>query len=74
MNEILTVLRTLREEEGINKNIKNKIDVIINHLESDPVLGKDKALSEFEDMIDQNNIEPHIRTEIYSIVSMLESL
>ena len=47
MNEIITVLRALREEEG---------------------------LSEFEDMIDQNNIEPHIRTEMYSIVSMLESL
>ena len=74
MNEIITVLRALREEEGMNKNIKSKIDLIITHLQSDPVLGKDKALSEFEDMIDQNNIEPHIRTEIYSIVSMLESL
>jgi len=74
MNEIITTLRTLRAEEGMNKNIKNKIDIIIGHLESDPILGKDKALSEIEDLIDGNNIEAHIRTEIYSVVSMLESL
>ena len=74
MNEIITNLRTLREEEGVNKNIKSKIDTIIAHLQGDPVLGKDKALSEIEDLIDQNNIEAHIRTEIYSIISMLESL
>ena len=74
MNEIIANLRTLRNEEGVNKNIKSKIDIIIKHLESDPVMGKDKALSEFEDLIDENNIESHIRTEIYSIVSMLESL
>ena len=74
MDDIIEVLKEIREEQGLHKNLKMHIDAIISHLENDPELGKDKALTEIEEMIERNAMDPHIRQQIWSVVSMLESL
>ncbi len=72
--EVIDTLNELKDEQGINKNVKLYIDKIIAHLQSDPELGKDKALEEIEDLVAANNIDPHIRSQIWNVVSMIESL
>jgi len=74
MDNVIDMLKEIRDEQGLHKNLKTHIETIISHLENDPELGKDKALTEIEEMIDRNNMDPHIRQQIYSVVSMLESL
>lgn len=74
VDNIIEMLKEIREEQGLHKNLKLHIDSIISHLENDPELGKDKALAEIEEMVERNNIDPHIRQQMWSVVSMLESL
>ena len=74
MDNIIVALSELKEEPGMSKNVKTCVDRIIMHLRTDAELGKDKALAEIEEMISGNNIEQHIRTQIWNVVSMIESL
>jgi len=74
VEQIIYTLTELKEEPKINKTIKSHIDRVIGYLENDKGLGKDKAIAEIEDMVEKNNMEPHIRTQIWSVISMLESI
>jgi uncharacterized protein (UPF0147 family) len=73
-DNIIYSLEELKGEPGVNKSIKSYIDKIISHLQGDPELGKDKALEEIEEMVAGNNLDPHIRSEIWNVMSMIESL
>ena len=73
VTDVIRLLGELKKEQSMSKNIKERIDRIISHLEKDPELGKDKALTEIEELMENNNIEPYIRTQIWNIVSMIES-
>jgi uncharacterized protein (UPF0147 family) len=74
MQQVIETLEILKEEDGVNKSVRSHIESIISHLKGDTELGKDRAITEIEEMIEKNNMESHIRTEIYSVVSMLESM
>ena len=74
VDNVIGMLKEIRDEQGLHKNLKLHIDSIISNLENDPELGKDKALTEIEEMVEKNNMDPHIRQQIWSVVSMLESL
>lgn len=73
VTDAIKLLGELKKEQAISKNIKERIDRIISYLEKDPELGKDKALTEIEELMEGNNIEPYMRTQIWNIVSMIES-
>lgn len=74
VDNVIDMLKEIRDEQGLHKNLKLHIDSIISNLENDPELGKDKAITEIEEMVEKNNMDPHIRQQIWSVVSMLESL
>ena len=74
VDNVIGMLKEIRDEQGLHKNLKLHIDSIISNLENDPELGKDKAITEIEEMVEKNNMDPHIRQQIWSVVSMLESL
>jgi len=73
IQEIVFVLNELKEDSTINKNIKEKIEKIIAFLEEDENLGVDKALHEIEEIMENNNIPPYTRTQMWNVVSLLES-
>lgn len=73
IQEIIYVLNELREDTTINKNIKDKVEKIIAFLKEDENLGIDKALHEIEEMMENNNIPSYTRTQIWNVVSLLES-
>ena len=73
IKEIVSTLNELKEDSTVNKNIKERIEKIIAFLEEDENLGVDKALLEIEEMMENNNLPPYTRTQIWNIVSLLES-
>lgn len=72
VNEAISVLNELKCDPSVNKNIKGRIERIIACLENDIDLGKDKALVEIEEMMDANDMEPYLRTQIWNIISLIE--
>ena len=67
-------LTELREDPIVNKSIKNRISKIIDFIDDDQELGKDKALLEIEEMMAKDDVKPYLRTQIWNIISMIENL
>lgn len=73
IQEIIFTLNELKDDSTVSKNIKEKIERIISFLEHDEALGVDKAINEIEEMMETNNIPSYTRTQIWNVVSLLES-
>ena len=71
--EIVGALKELKADTSATKNVRERINRIITFLQNDPELGKDKAIVEIEEMLEGDNIEPYLRTQIWNVVSMIES-
>lgn len=76
MNNIKQHLTELIDDSSTPKNVKIKSEEVICILESegDTSINVSKALNILEELSDENNIESYIRTQIWHIVSMLESV
>ena len=75
-NETIESLQELENDPNIPKNIKIKIQSIINILKEDTELSikTNKALSELDEISSNPNLESYIRTQIWGIVSILEKI
>ena len=76
VTEITQALSTLKDDEGLPKNIKAKIDDIIVALTDDTDLSAKvgKSLHTLDEISEDLNIQPFIRTQIWNVSSMLEKL
>jgi uncharacterized protein (UPF0147 family) len=77
INHAIITLNELREESTTPKNIKEKLQNIIAILQSteDEVsIKKSKALEILDQISNENNIQPFLRTQIWNVVSILETL
>jgi len=77
MNNAISTLSELKEESSTPKNIKEKIQNVITILEGkeeEISIKKSKALDILEQISNENNIQPFLRTQIWNVVSILESL
>ena len=77
MSEFAAVIEALEElkvDTAVPKNVKTKIESTIYALQEEATvsLRASKALHELEDIADDNNMQPHIRTQIFNVVSLLE--
>ena len=74
--DVIEVMTDLMNDNTVPRNIKMKMDGIIKSLQDkqDKSLKINKALSVLEEISDDNNIQPYTRTQLWNIVSMLESL
>ena len=75
-DEIIQALTNLKEDEGVPKNVRSKIDTIISELqdESDLSLKVSKSLHNLDEISEDLNLPPFIRTQIWNVSSMLEKL
>jgi uncharacterized protein (UPF0147 family) len=73
-DEIIEFLAELKEDSSVNKTMRGLIDTVVGHLREGTDLGKDKALSEIEEMMNGNTIDPYLRGQIWNVLSMIESL
>ncbi len=75
-DEIIEALRTLKDDEGVPKNVRNKIDAIITDLKDDSELSNKigKSLHNLDEISEDLNLPSFIRTQIWNISSMFEKL
>jgi len=76
INEAVEALEELKNDSTVPKNIKNKIVEIISSLNDDKEtsIKINRALNELDEISDNNNIQPYTRTQIWNVVSILESM
>jgi uncharacterized protein (UPF0147 family) len=74
--DIIQALTNLKEDEGVPKNVRNKIDAIISDLKDDSDLSMKvgKSLHNLDEISEDLNLPPFIRTQIWNISSMFEKL
>lgn len=75
--DIVTNLSQIEEDQSVPKNIRTRIKNAVLALKDESIsLGtkKDKALQELDNLDDDPNIQTYTRTQIWNIVSLLESI
>ena len=74
INGVYDALHELQNDTTIPKNVKSKIEGIMLTLISDNELPikVNKALNDFDEIVNDINLKPYTRTQIWNIVSMLE--
>jgi uncharacterized protein (UPF0147 family) len=74
--EAMCALKELSEDSEIPKNIKLKIYEMIDVLKDDvdASLRIHKVLQKLEDVVEDKNLQPFSRTQIYNLISSLESV
>jgi len=76
IEEITSALENLKNDEGVPKNIKLRIENIIAALQENIEISSKvgKSLQILDEISDDMNIPPFIRTQIWNVSSMLEKL
>lgn len=76
MQAILDSLTALFEDPVVPRNVKLKIEAVIKILNEDAEtsIKVNKALHELDDIAGDSNMQVFTRTQLWNIVSMLESL
>jgi len=69
-------LNELKEDAMTPKSLKDKLDEIIEILKNkdEDTIKINKALDILDEVSSENNVQPYIRTQIWNIVSILESI
>ena len=76
IKDIIVALTALHDDTTVPKNLKNKLQETISILGNggEPSVRVNKALNELDEINEYTNIQTHTRTQIWNIVSMLESV
>lgn len=72
---IIDALQEIANDGAVPRNIKEKLTQIVATLKNegeDFLMRKDKALSELDEVVEDTNIQPYTRTQIWNVVSALE--
>jgi len=75
--EILSAIEELINDNTVPKNIKKKMDESKKFLLEEnqaPTIRANKALSKLDELSEETNIPAYTRTQIWNIVSMLETI
>lgn len=75
-NELLLVISQIEEDATVPKNIKTKVKEIntILHENIDIAVKSSKILQVLDEISDDPNMPTYTRTQIWSIVSLLETV
>jgi uncharacterized protein (UPF0147 family) len=70
------VLKEMGEDNTVPRNVKTSIVKIIEILndETETSIKVDKVMHIFDELNEDSNIDPYTRTQLWNVVSMLESL
>lgn len=77
LRNLIESLEEIKTDSTVPKNIKAKIQEIILVLKDDNLelsIKVDKAQAELEDISSDTNIQSFTRTQLWNVVSMLETL
>ena len=73
---IIDALMDLKNDTGVPKNLKTKIMDMLENLKccEDNSITVNKLLGELEEISSDINLQPFVRTQLYNISSMLETI
>ena len=78
VKDVMAMISEIMEDATLPKNIKIKLEEIVNVLKDakgkDLKLKADKCIHELDEISSDVNLQPFVRTQLWSIVSMLEAL
>ncbi|USN45675.1 MAG: UPF0147 family protein [Candidatus Woesearchaeota archaeon] len=76
LDEAVDFLKEMQEDHTISKTVKAKLGVIIQELEksADVSLVINRGLSLIEEIANDMNIPPFLRTQLYNVAGILESI
>ena len=77
LSQIHSITSELKGDSTIPKNVINKLEVIekiLSEGSEDVHIKVDKALQILEEMVEDTNLQPFIRTRLWNISSLLESI
>ena len=76
IQNIILALQELIEDNTVPKNVRTKVDGIVQILkeDSDLQIRINKALQELDEISDDTNIQAYTRTQIWNIASLLEMI
>ena len=78
VDEVLEIIEEIMDDSTLPKNIKNKLSEISKVLKDSDgknlKLKVDKCVNDLDEISSDVNIQPFVRTQIWSVVSMLEAL
>lgn len=73
---IVESLKELLDDMSVPKNVRTRLESTIKILqeESELSIKINKALNELDEIADDSNMQPYTRTQVWNIVSLLETL
>ena len=76
LGEISELLQTLAQDPALSKNIRDILESINGELRDDKNISVkiDAALQKIEDLSLDPNLSPYVRTQIWNLTSLLESV
>jgi len=78
VSDVMETVNEIVEDPTLPKNIKAKLEEITNCLKNanpkEIRLKADKCINDLDDISSDVNIQPFVRTQLWSVVSMLEAL
>jgi uncharacterized protein (UPF0147 family) len=73
MNDIKEALEELNEEFSVPKNVKEKLNHICKCINDADSLELNKILDNLDEISNDINLQPYIRSQLWNITTMLES-
>ena len=76
LQQIIDALTELGSDNTVPRNVKNQLTRAIAVLNNDEEhrIKVSKALEEIDEVIDDPNLQPYTRTQLWNIVSLLEAV
>ncbi len=76
IRDVIGILNELNNDVTVPKNVKLRLQKAIAALSSkdDNTLKVSKALEELDEVADDPNMQPYTRTQLWNVVSILESV
>jgi len=78
VKDVMETVNEIMEDPSLPRNIKANLECIMNVLKDakpkDIKLKADKCIHDLDDISSDVNLQPFVRTQLWSVVSMLEAL
>ena len=75
VDAVIATIAELQDDNTVPKNVKEKVNEILSTLRDEKAelsMRVDKALQVLDEIAEDSNLQSYTRTQIWSIVSMLE--
>jgi uncharacterized protein (UPF0147 family) len=77
-NDVIEMINEIITDPTLPKNVKINLDCIVNVLKTtkpkELKLKADKCINDLDEISSDVNLQPFVRTQLWSIVSMLEAI